>query len=180
MPETLKPRPAGQVEFHTIKPGPGNGIPNNPRHPAVLARNALGGAHDDMAVRGLMEVNGWTGTWTWRVFDFHHFHPEAFEALAVASGTAVLMLGGRQGEEIEVEAGDVAILPPGFGHKQLSGSADFRICGAYPPGQEDYSVIRAEQGFDDARLREIEQVPVPESDPVWGKDGPMLTKLTGG
>lgn len=179
MVDILKPRPSDQVDIHTLKPGQGNGIPNNSRHPAVLAKNAFGGAHDDMAVRGLMEANGWTGTWTWRVFDFHHFHPEAFEALAVASGSAVLMLGGPQGEEIEVSAGDVAILPPGFGHKQLSGSADFRICGAYPPGQEDYSVVRGEQGFDDATLRRIEQVPMPGSDPVWGGDGPMLARLRG-
>ncbi|WP_274424435.1 cupin domain-containing protein [Chelativorans sp. YIM 93263] len=179
MPEALKPQHAESVEIRMLKPGPGNGIPNNDRYPAVLAKKALGDSHDDMAVRALLESNGWGGTWTWRVFDYHHFHPDAFEALAVASGTARLILGGPQGDELEVEPGDVAILPPGFGHKQISGSSDFRICGAYPPGQEDYAVIRAEQGFGDEMLRQIEAVPFPQTDPVWGGEGPLLTRLKG-
>ncbi|MGN6470940.1 MAG: cupin domain-containing protein, partial [Rhizobiaceae bacterium] len=82
----------------------------------MLARNALGGAQDDAAVKALLRENGWGGAWTWQVFDYHHFHPDAFEVLAVARGSATLMLGGPQGEEIDVEAGDVMILPPGFGH----------------------------------------------------------------
>lgn len=180
MPETLKPQPAKSIQIHVLWSDRGADIPNNDRYPAVLAKNALGGAHDDMAVRALLEDNDWRGAWTWRVFDYHHFHPDAFETLAVASGSARLMLGGPQGEEITVEAGDVAILPPGFGHKQISATPDFRICGAYPPGQEKYTVIRAEQGYDDAMLRQIEAVPAPRTDPIWGGMGPLLTKLTGG
>ena len=34
------------------------------------------------------------GTWTWTVYDFHHYHSTAHEALVVATGEAVLMLGG--------------------------------------------------------------------------------------
>ena len=95
--QLLAPRPAANAEILRLTFPAAHGVPNNPDHPAVIARNALGGTHDDRAVRGLMERNGWGGTWTSIVFDYHHFHPDAFEALAVASGSATLMLGGPQG-----------------------------------------------------------------------------------
>ena len=158
----------------------GDQVPNNADFPAVIARNALGGAHDDGAVRALLELNGWTGTWTWRVFDYHHFHPDAFEALAVAHGSATLMLGGPQGETVEVEAGDVMILPPGFGHRQIDMRGGFQICGAYPPGQENYTVVRGSEGYDEAMLQQIASVAPPQADPVWGGNGPLLKALTGG
>ncbi|APH72787.1 cupin domain-containing protein [Aquibium oceanicum] len=180
MPDKLTPASSETVSVRRLSVSRGDSVPNNDRFPAVLARNALGDARDDAAVRRLMEGNGWGGTWTWRVFDFHHFHPDCFEALAVARGSARLILGGPQGEEVEVKAGDVAILPPGFGHRQLSASDDFAICGAYPPRQEDYSVIRADEGYDDAMLRQIASVAVPESDPVWGGAGPLLKALRDG
>ncbi len=174
-----KPTPADTISIRRLLIPRGDTIPNNDCFPAVIAKNALGGAHDDAAVRRLMEENGWGGTCTWRVFDYHHFHPDCFEALAVARGLARLMLGGPQGEEVEVSAGDVAILPPGFGHCQVSASDDFAICGAYPPGQEDYSIIRAEDGYDDGVLRQIAGVSFPGSDPVWGGQGPFLAALRG-
>lgn len=176
---SLAPAPAATIEIRRLAIPRGDTIPNNDRFPAVLARNALGGVQDDAEVRRLMEANGWGGTWTWRVFDYHHFHPDCFEALAVARGSARLMLGGPQGEAVEVAAGDVAILPPGFGHRQLSSSTDFAICGAYPHGQEDYSILRAEDGFDAATLSRIADMPVPSIDPVWGGRGPLLEALVG-
>jgi uncharacterized protein YjlB len=168
------------VDIVRLRVDAGDQVPNNPRYPAVLARNALNGGNDDRAVRALMEQNGWRGTWTWRVFDYHHFHPDAFEALAVAKGGATLMLGGPQGETVEVEAGDVMILPPGFGHCQIAMREGFQICGAYPRGQTDYTVVRGSDGYDEAMLRQIAAVAKPETDPVWGGGGPLLRALLGG
>ncbi len=173
----LTPRSPEEVEITKLKIPAGDQVPNNPDHPAVIARGALGGAHDGRAVRGLMEHNGWGGTWTSTVFDYHHFHPDAFEALAVASGSATLMLGGPQGETVEIHAGDVMILPPGFGHRRLAMRDGFQICGAYPPGQENYTIVRA--GYDDAMLRQIAAVAKPRTDPVWGADGASLKALLG-
>lgn len=178
-PVRQKPRPPADVEIRTMSfPGAG-GIPNNEHFRAVLAHDALGGAKDDGAVRQLLEDNGWGGTWTWRVFEFHHFHPDAFEVLAVASGGARLVLGGPQGAEIDVAAGDVILLPPGFGHRQLSMQENFRICGAYPPGQEDYTVVKAEDGYDASTLAEIAGVAFPETDPLWGGNGPLIRAARG-
>ncbi len=171
-----QPRVEG-VRALSVPPGPS--VPNNAADPAILAKNALGGPRAEKSVEALFRSNGWTGTWTWEVFEYHHFHPDAFEALGVASGSATLMLGGPQGETVEVEAGDVIILPPGFGHRQVAKSDDFRICGAYPPGQEDYSLIHGEEGYDDEVSRVIADAPPPETDPVWGGRGPLLERLLG-
>jgi len=178
--ELLTPRLTHEVEFVRLKIPAGDQVPNNPNHPAVIARNALGGEHDDRTVRSLMERNGWGGAWTSIVFDYHHFHPDAFEALAVASGSATLMLGGPQGETVDVRAGDVMILPPGFGHRRLAMHDGFQICGAYLPGQEDYTVVRASSGYDDAMLKQIAAVVKPRTDPVWGADGALLKAFLGG
>jgi uncharacterized protein YjlB len=87
------------------------------------------------------------------------------------------MLGGPQGETVEIHAGDVMILPPGFGHRRLAMRDGFQICGAYPPGQENYTIVRA--GYDDAMLRQIAAVAKPRTDPVWGADGALLKALLG-
>ena len=79
--------------------------------------------------------------------------------------------------ELEVAAGDVILLPPGFGHRQVSMRRDFRICGAYPPGQEDYTVRKSDEGYDEATLARIAAVPFPATDPLWGGDGPLLQAL---
>lgn len=170
----LTPRRPSAIEIEPLAFPGANGIPNNDAYRAVVAHGALGGPNADCAVRGLLERNGWGGTWTWHVFDFHHFHPDAFEVLAVASGGARLVLGGPQGREIDVAAGDVILLPPGFGHKQVSMQHDFRICGAYPPGQEDCTVVKADTGYDESTLARIACVPFPERDPVWGGNGALL------
>ncbi|WP_375262461.1 cupin domain-containing protein [Palleronia sp.] len=151
---------------------PGEDVPNNPNLPVVILRGAVAGM-DAGPIRDRMEANGWGGTWTWTVYDYHHYHPDAHEALAVATGEADLTLGGPEGERVTVQAGDCLILPAGTGHKLNSSSDDFRICGAYPAGQEDFETRRAEDGIGDSRAR-IAEVALPETDPIEGKGGALL------
>ncbi|QKV20579.1 cupin domain-containing protein [Oricola thermophila] len=146
----------------------GDAIPNNDRYPALVYPGVLGGANAPADIHALYARNGWGGGWTWEVFPFHHFHPDAFEALAVASGSARLMLGGPQGEEIDVQAGDVIVLPPGYGHRLIEKRDGFAVCGAYPAGQEDYTTLRDSDGYDDDVLAEMRRVPPPERDPIHG------------
>lgn len=150
-----------------------HGIPNN-RLPALLYRSAL---PDDCGVQAMedrFKEHGWVGTWFGQVFDFHHFHPNSFEVLGVGSGSARLVVGGRNGEEIDVGAGDALLLPPGWGHCQLSASSDFELCGAYPDGQEDYTIVRDDEGYDEATERQIAAVPLPKCNPIHGEDGSTL------
>ena len=147
---------------------PGATMPNSPL-PVVLYRGALPGGAADFD--RLFRLNGWVGIWHNGVFDYDHYHSNAHEVLGVGHGGARLQLGGPEGKIVEVAAGDCVILPAGTGHRRISASADFEMIGAYPRGQEKYDIQRERSAKADAR---IAGVPMPESDPVRGADGPLL------
>jgi uncharacterized protein YjlB len=144
------------VRLETWHAPPGDAIPNHPRFPVLIYR----GVED---ARDRIAAGGWGGSWVNGVFGFHHFHSTSHEVLAVLSGSATLELGGPQGEAFEVRAGDVLVLPAGTGHRLARG--ELTVLGAYPPGQEDYDVLRADEPG--ARER-IAGLPVP-TDPVGGR-----------
>jgi uncharacterized protein YjlB len=143
---------------------PGDVIPNHPAFP-VLVYRGVAGLDDPAAARALFARHGWGGSWVDGVFDFHHFHSNAHEVLAVVAGGATLELGGPQGDSFEVSASDVLVLPAGTGHRRASATGGFTVVGAYPRGQEDYDLLREA----DAAARErIAALPVPPEDPVGG------------
>ena len=172
-------RPQDAVELRTWRFADDGTVPNNPDLPVLLMRGAIETGAGPEAVAARLRAAGWGGTWVWQVFPYHHYHPNAHEALAVAAGRAVLMLGGPGGARAAVDAGDVVALPAGTGHCQLEASADFQVCGAYPPGQEDYETVRAERPHDRAVLGRIQAVARPRTDPVHGADGPLLRAWAG-
>jgi uncharacterized protein YjlB len=131
----------------------------------VLLYHGVGVASGD-AARTMFAEHGWGGSWVDGIFDFHHFHSTSHEALAVVAGSAVVELGGPQGESFEVTAGDVVVLPAGTGHRRASARDGFTVVGAYPAGQEDYDLLR--QADDAARAR-IAALGAPPEDPVGGE-----------
>lgn len=151
--------------------------PNNPALPVLIYKGAvdLTGIKDPEAkIERLFKANGW-GRDMWRngVFPYIHYHPEIHEALGIARGRARIVLGGARGEVLDVEAGDIAVLPAGTGHQRLTASEDFCVIGAYPP-EGTYSLNRATDQAKYAKaLTTIPKVPVPASDPVRGKNGPL-------
>jgi uncharacterized protein YjlB len=118
--------------------------------------------------------NGWGGTWHSKVLPFHHFHSTSHEALGVVAGEATLALGGPQGEEVHVSAGDALVLPAGTGHKRVASSEDFQVVGAYPPGQEDYDLLRGDPAELEMAVANIERVELPGTDPVAGEQGALV------
>ena len=152
----------------------GEEIPNHPELPVLVYRGVEAPGSGAAAWVELFAANEWGGTWRDGLFAFHHFHSTSHETLGVAAGEARLALGGPQGEEVRVTAGDVLVLPAGTGHKRVDASGDFLVVGAYPPGQEDYDLRRGDPAELEEVRRNIERVSLPAADPVAGKSGPLV------
>jgi uncharacterized protein YjlB len=153
-------------------------IPNNAELPLVLYRNAVAtkGAPDEAAVfEELFKANRWGDSWRNGIYDYVHYHSRIHEVLGIVRGSARVRFGGDKGKELEIKAGDVAILPAGTGHHRLEASDDFLVVGAYPP-TGTYDECRGAPGERARALKTIPRVARPKTDPVYGKDGP-LTKL---
>jgi uncharacterized protein YjlB len=152
-------------------------IPNNPALPLVLYRNAidLGGASSpEAAIEQKFAANGWGKMWCNGIYPFVHYHSMIHEALGIARGRATVRFGGDNGQEIEVAAGDVAILPAGTGHQRLKQSGDLVVIGAYPP-TGTYNLCRGSEAEHAKALTTIPNVPPPATDPLFGADGPLVS-----
>ena len=151
-------------------------IPNNPALPLVIYRGAIDVVHarDPAALfEAAFARNGWAQSWRNGIYPFVHYHSMCHEVLGIARGRARVRFGGGLGEELDVNAGDVAILPAGTGHQRLAAHDDLLVVGAYPP-QGTYDLCRATPR-DHARARgTIPAVPRPQTDPLYGADGPLM------
>lgn len=154
-------------------------VPNNPALPALVYKAALDvtpGTNAAAAIEKLFKTNGWGhGMWRDGIFPYVHYHSMIHEALGIARGSARVQVGGQGGASFDLKAGDVVVLPAGTGHQRLMGSEDFRVVGAYPP-DGTYNLCRGDNPAErDKALTLIPKVPLPDTDPVYGKDGPLPT-----
>ena len=148
-------------------------FPNNSL-PVLLYRNAIPihGRDPAAAFEKRFESNEWEHSWRNGIFDFHHYHATAHEVLGCARGWVRVQLGGPNGREVMLRAGDVVVLPAGTAHLNLEHSDGYQIVGAYPPGQSPDMCY----GKTDERPhadRQIERVELPGADPVYGDEGPL-------
>lgn len=152
-------------------------VPNNPALPLLVYKAAidiLGVSDPESLIERTFRANGW-GYSMWRngIYPYTHYHSMIHEALGIARGRARVRFGGPQGEEIDLSAGDVAVLPAGTGHQNVWSTADLSVIGAYPP-EGTYNLCRGGKAERDEALKTIPDVPMPGSDPVLGPGGPLL------
>lgn len=151
--------------------------PNNPRLPLLHYRDVLqcrAGLDPAALCEDLFAAHGWKGAWRNGIYPFLHFHTNAHEVLGIARGEARVQFGGDKGKTLTVAAGDVVVLPAGTGHRRISASDDLLVVGAYPDGC-DYDQPRpGEIDLEQARKR-IATVSAAAQDPVYGRDGPLVT-----
>jgi uncharacterized protein YjlB len=150
-------------------------IPNNPTLPLLVYQGALDLPENDPAatIEAVFASNSWGGSWRNGVYKYHHYHSTAHEVLGVYSGTAQVQFGGEKGVILTVKRGDVVVIPAGVGHKNVGQSHDFRVVGAYPHAQH------ADLNGEDSNVRpqadeNIAHVPLPELDPVYGAESPLI------
>jgi uncharacterized protein YjlB len=151
--------------------------PNNPALPLVIYRNAvrLSGAADPAALlEELLQANKWGETWRNGIYDFMHYHSRIHEVLAMARGRAQVRFGGDKGRKLDLEAGDVAVIPAGTGHELLMASGDYLVVGAYPPSGT-YDEFTGQPEEHARAVKTIPRVARPKADPVYGKAGPLMS-----
>lgn len=144
--------------------------------PLLLYRAVLPalGAAAPHACKALFAANGWPGAWFNGIHGYHHFHATTPEVLGIVAGQVSVRFGGPAGETVAVRAGDVVVVPAGISHRNQGASADLLVVGAYPDGRVADLVTGTPHGT--AILATIAAAAQPDSDPVFGADGP-LTRL---
>lgn len=145
-------------------------FPNNPEVPLLVFREVfrLPELCSPEALEEVFGANGWPPAWRNGVYPFHHYHSTAHETLGVYSGNAVIMLGGDNGLEAEVYAGDVILIPAGVAHRRIHSGGGFSLVGAYPAGQHP-DMQYGKESERPAVLESISRVPLPAKDPVYGE-----------
>jgi uncharacterized protein YjlB len=149
-------------------------VPNNPTLPLVVYRGALpAGGDRASACERMFAEHGWPGAWRNGIHPHHHYHSTAHEVLGIARGTARVRLGGEGGQTVELNAGDVVVIPAGIAHKREAASSDLLVIGAYPRGQRP-DMCHADSAAHDRAVAAIALVPLPAADPVTGRADPLL------
>lgn len=154
-------------------------FPNNASLPVLFFKRSLPTrffSEPEELVK-LLKLNQWENAWHDTVYDYHHYHSTAHEVLVALTGDTKIQLGGEKGIVLQVEKGDVLVIPAGVAHKNLEPQNDFSCVGAYPRGQMydmNYGRIDEREQTD----QNIEQVPLPASDPLFGTEGPVVKYWT--
>jgi len=150
-------------------------VPNNAKLPFLIYRDAIdlkGSPNPEEVVERAFAANHWGDMWRNGIYPYVHYHSTIHEAMGIARGRAKVRFGGNGGPEIDLFAGDVCVLPAGTGHQGLWGSPDLMVIGAYP-GEGKYDLCRGSKAEHARALVAIPEVPLPTTDPVFGRGGPL-------
>ena len=171
MPNTKPPEP------QTFMFADDGSVPNNARLPFVLYRRAIdliGSPDPEQVIENVFRRNGWGDMWRNGIFPYVHYHSMIHEGMGIARGRAKVRFGGNKGQEVELTQGDVvraagrhrASMP--LGQPRPDGD---RHLSAGPGSTTSAAAARANTP---RRWKPSRRVPLPDSDPVFGKQGPLL------
>lgn len=93
----------------------------------------------------------------------------------MSDGAARLCFGGGNNPdrvEVEVEKGDVMIVPAGVAHAMLEDKGGFSMIGSYPVDADQWDHCTGSEGR--AAEERIKKLKWFERDPVYGDEGPTL------
>ncbi|KAH6669902.1 hypothetical protein B0J14DRAFT_106948 [Halenospora varia] len=172
-----------EPELHYVKPTPH--VPNSIL-PIIVYRSVL----DDTLPENILktiEPQKWIKGGQWKAYPVPHFHSICHECYGVIQGENTYSLGKGPrdtddcGIKLKVQKGDVFVFPAGVSHASIDSKGEYEYVGLYPERNE-----RSEDGeaFDmhycDATPDETKklaarcaQTPVPDLDPLYGRDGPL-------
>lgn len=162
----------GHVASHILED---DGLfPNNSLLPVLVYKGALHLHPDDNpeVILALFEKNGWTNGWKNGIYPYHHYHSSTHEVIGVFCGNTEVQLGGHEGICVDLNRGDVVVIPAGVAHKCLTNTHDFTCLGAYPEGSI-YDLNIGEPGERPKADHNIANVAVPKTDPLYGASGPV-------
>jgi len=149
-------------------------IPNS-KYPLLIYQAVVKNGDRSLAAlfEELFRAHKWGGSLRDGIYTYHHYHSTAHEVLVVTRGSARVQLGGEKGITQKIHPGDVILIPAGVGHKNLGASNDLEIVGAYPKGQ-DWDMNCGKRTERPRADQNIARVRLPETDPIYGADGPLL------
>ncbi len=141
----------------------------------LIYKQALTLSENDPAsvIKKIFERNDWKNTWRNGIYNYHHYHSITHEVLGVYEGNATVQFGGPNGKSERISKGDIVIIPAGVAHKCTEADKNFKCVGAYPEGK-DYDIKKGEPSDRPEADENIKSVPLPDTDPVYGKSGPII------
>src|SRR6478736_3907980 len=80
-------------------------VPNNPRLPFLVYRNAVdltGTPDPEDVIETVFAQNGWGDMWRNGIYPYVHYHSMIHEGMSIARGRAKVRFGGNKGREIEI------------------------------------------------------------------------------
>ncbi|HKC67070.1 MAG TPA: cupin domain-containing protein [Bacteroidia bacterium] len=122
------------------------------------------------AIKELFKKNNWYNDWKDGIYTYHHYHSNTHEVLGVYEGDAIIEFGGETGVKIEIEKGDVLVIPAGVAHKNLGDKNQIKCVGACPNG-ENFDMNYGKPDEYPKAIENIRNVKIPLKDPVFGLHG---------
>lgn len=152
-------------------------IPNNRDLPLLVYRGVLDPYAGDAAgeCERRFAEHGWTGAWRNGIYNYDHFHATTHEVLGIVRGEARVRFGGPDGLVVDIQAGDVVVIPAGVGHRNVGASRDLLVIGAYPKGGAP-DICTGTSWEHTHATDAIPKVPMPPQDPVFGDKGPLIER----